>query len=51
MSVDSVATGEVPTLEALGITPTPMDEVAPEYLAPTAPMLARLLAWRTTAHR
>jgi len=49
MKVASIASGKVPTLEALGITPTSLDEVAPQYLALTSE--ERLRAWRTTAHR
>ena len=32
MSVPNVASGQLPGLQALGITPTPLEAVAPDYL-------------------
>lgn len=46
MTVDSVATAEHPTLEALGVRPTPLAAIAPDVLAPDG----RLDRWRAAAH-
>ncbi len=48
MSVPNVATGKLPGLAALGITPASLESVGPGYLSPGRGM-ARLDAWR--AHR
>jgi NADH dehydrogenase len=45
MKVPNVASGQVPGLEALGITPTPLEAVAPGYLG-GAFGRARLERWR-----
>ena len=46
MKIDSVASGQCPTLEALGVQPTPLAALAPDYLAPDG----RLDRWRAAAH-
>lgn len=45
MRVPSVASGSLPGLDRLGIRPTPLDAVAPQYLAPGQGP-ARLDPWR-----
>lgn len=50
MRVASVAGGQLPGLERLGIRPAAMDAVAPQYLAPGQGP-ARLDPWRARAHR
>jgi NADH dehydrogenase len=50
MKVDNIASGQVPGLQALGITPTSVSAIAPTYL--NAPGLEdELLAMRRTAGR
>ena len=50
MKVDNVASGNLPGLEALGITPSPLSAVAPFYLGAQGPR-SGLLAKRKTAGR
>jgi NADH dehydrogenase len=50
MSVPNVATGALPGLGALGITPSPLEAVAPGYLRADAGR-ARLNGWRAAARR
>ncbi len=50
MRVPSVPGGQLPGLERLGIRPSPMDAVAPQYLAPGQGP-ARLDPWRARARR
>ena len=45
MTVDNVASGQVPGLQALGITPAALSGVAPTYLGHKGPR-SRLDAWR-----
>lgn len=49
MKVPNVATGRLPGLQSLGITPTALEAVAPAYLG-TAPNQAHLNHWRALAH-
>lgn len=46
MKVDNVATGRVPNIAALGITPTGPAAVAPGYLGPADPLLALRVRYR-----
>lgn len=50
MKVDNVATGTLPGLDALGITSTPIDAIAPTYLGPQQ-TIDDLLALRRSAGR
>jgi NADH dehydrogenase len=50
MQVPNVATGDVPGLEALGITPSALEAVAPTYLGASVGR-SRLGPLRTRAHR
>lgn len=50
MSVPSVASGQLPGLDRLGIRPAALDAVAPQYLAPEQGP-ARLDPWRARARR
>lgn len=50
MRVPNVATGALPGLAALGITPQALEAVAPGYLSPAAGR-ARLNRWRAAARR
>jgi NADH dehydrogenase len=50
MKVPNVATGKLPGLEALGITPTPLEAVGPGYLGAEFGR-ARLERWRRVAGR
>ena len=50
MQVPNVASGTLPGLSALGITPTAMEAVAPAYLGATYGR-ARLERWRSGARR
>jgi NADH dehydrogenase len=50
MRVPNVASGRLPGLEALGITPTALEAVAPAYLGPQFAR-ARLGRWRALAGR
>jgi NADH dehydrogenase len=50
MKVPNVATGTLPGLQALGITPAALEAVAPDYLGP-AHGRARLERWRRVAGR
>jgi NADH dehydrogenase len=50
MQVPNVATGQLPGLAALGITPASLDSVAPTYLSPGRGP-ARLDAWRARRGR
>jgi len=50
MQVPNVATGQLPGLPALGITPTALEAVAPQYLGPRSGR-ARLERWRAGAGR
>jgi NADH dehydrogenase len=45
LAVPNVASGELPGLDALGITPAALEAVAPGYLAP-GQGIARLDRWR-----
>jgi hypothetical protein len=51
MRVANVASGSLPGLAALGITPTPLDAVAPLYLAGASVGRGRLNAYRAMARR
>jgi uncharacterized protein YbjT (DUF2867 family) len=51
MRVPSIATGQLPDLQALGITPSALEAVAPLYLAKAVSGRARLDALRAVAHR
>jgi NADH dehydrogenase len=46
MRVPNVASGALPGLAALGITPTALDAVAPQYLAGASMGRGRLNAYR-----
>ena len=50
LGVDNVASGQLPGLADLGITPTPLDALAPEYLG-AAGRAADLDAMRRRARR
>ncbi|MDP3169061.1 MAG: complex I NDUFA9 subunit family protein [Polaromonas sp.] len=54
MSVPNIASGNLPGLEALGITPAALEAIAPSYLGPTAGgwgLRSNLVAKRKTAGR
>lgn len=50
MQVPNIASGTLPGLEALGITPTPLEAVAPAYLGPSLAQ-RRFEVWRARARR